>query len=297
MSIVYVSSLEAGKNCLGLVKGAIAIDYVVTIDPQTAARANVSGYVDFSDAGIPVRHVHQYSMKDPRDGQMIKALAPRLVIVNGWNRLIPRPILDLPQRACVGFHGSWKPLPFGRGRSPITWALLRGETEFFLHLFHLDEGIDSGDVIDTARFDITPHDTCASVHGKVAIVSAQLLMRNVARILDGTASRTPQTGEPTYLPKLTPAVGLIDWTVPMEGICNLVRATTRPYGGAYSNIDYRGTRVKMFIWEAVPFSYDIELGGRPGVIVHELQGKPLIKCRDGIMLVKDFTLASPSSSP
>jgi methionyl-tRNA formyltransferase len=296
VSIVYVSSIQAGKDCLRLIKDTVPIDCVVTIDPQMAASSNVRGYVDFSDMGIAVRHVHRYSMKDPQDVQMIKDLAPRLVIVNGWNRLIPQPILVLPGDGCVGFHGSWKPLPFGRGRSPITWAILRGETQFFLHLLHLDDGVDSGDVIDTVRFDIAPDDTCASVHGKVAIMSARLLMRNTAKILDGTAPRTPQTGEPTYLPKVTSATGLIDWRVPMREICNLVRAMTRPYGGAFSDIDYGGRRVRMVIWDAVPFSYDMEFGGRAGGIVHELDGKPLVKCRDGILLVKDFTLAPPSSS-
>ena len=222
-------------------------------------------------------------------------MAPRLVIVNGWNRLIPPAVLALPPLGCVGFHGSWRPLPFGRGRSPITWAILRGETQFFLHLFHLDEGIDSGDLIDTARFDITPHDTCASVHGKVAIMSARLLLRNVAGVLDGTAARAPQAGEPTYLPKVTAADGRVDWTAPMQTICNLVRAMTRPYEGASTDIDYRGKRTRMTIWDAVPFAHDINFDGAAGAIVHELRGQPLIQCRDGILLVRDFTLDTAPS--
>lgn len=296
VSVIYVSSLEAGKDCLKLIRDAIAIDCVVTIDRELAVSAKVNGYVDFSDLGIPVRHVHRYSMTDPRDVQMISELAPRLVIVNGWNRLIPPPVLALPKHGCVGFHGSWRPLPFGRGRSPITWAILRGETQFFLHLFHLDEGIDAGDVIDTVRFDITPYDTCASVHAKMAIMSARLLMRTVARILDGTAGRTPQAGEPTYLPKVTPADRRIDWAAPMQTICNLVRAMTRPYDGAFSDLEYEGRSTRMIIWDALPFSHDIDFEGGVGVIVHDLGGKPLIKCRDGIILVKDFSLVSPPSS-
>jgi len=99
---------------------------------------------------------------------------------------------------------------------------------------------------------------------------------------------------PTYLPKRTPEGGLIDWTMRMDQICNLVRAVTRPYGGAFSPVDYRGRGVTMHIWDAVPFSYDIAFEGGVGTVVHELHGKPLIKCRDGIMLVKDFTLTPGS---
>jgi methionyl-tRNA formyltransferase len=290
-SIVYISSLQSGKECLRLVKDKIRIDHVVTIDPRMAERAAVSGYADFADTGIHVCHVGQYSMKSPGDFELIRSLAPRLIIVNGWNRLIPRAILDLPRVGCVGIHGSWKRLPFGRGRSPITWALVKGEQRFFVHLFYLDEGVDSGDVIDTVQFDITPYDTCATVHAKVGIVSARLLITNVSKILDGTAQRTAQAGEPTYLPKRTSEGGLIDWTMRMEEICNLVRAVTRPYGGAFTDIEYQGRRVTMYIWDAVPFSYEIEFDGTVGAIVHGLDGKLLIRCRDGTMLVKDFTVA------
>jgi methionyl-tRNA formyltransferase len=294
MSLVYISSLQAGKDSLNQIKHRIAIDHVVTIDRGQAARAHVSGYAEFSDVGIDVRYLEHYSMRGARDGQLMRDLAPHLVIVNGWNRLIPPAILDLPRFGCVGFHGSWKPLPFGRGRSPISWAILNGATQFFLHLFHLDAGVDSGDIIDTVRFDITPHDTCATVHAKAGIVSAGLLLKNIPKILDGTASRIPQTGPPTYLPKRTPESGLIDWTMELNDVCMLVRAVTRPYAGAFSEMDYQGERVRMVIWDAVPFAYDLELEGQIGAIVFELDGKPLIKCHGGLLLVKDFTCSPPS---
>jgi methionyl-tRNA formyltransferase len=293
MSVIYISSLQTGKDCLALIRETVTIDYVVTIDRATAERARVSGYADFGDTGIPIRHLRRYSMRDPEDVSLVGALAPDLIIVNGWNRLVPRAVLDLPRRGCVGLHGSASPLPAGRGRSPITWALVSGAARFFLHLLYLDEGVDSGDVIDTIRFDITPSDTCATVHAKVGIVSARLLVKNVPRLLDGTAPRTPQRGEPTYLPKRTPEAGRIDWTMRLDEICNLVRAVTRPYGGAFTAIDYRGRRVTMRIWDAVPFSREIDFDGAVGTVVHDLGGQPLIKCRDGVMLVKEFALMAP----
>jgi len=294
MSVIYISALQTGKECLRLIQHDIKIDHVVTIDRQIAERARVSGYVDFGDVNIPVPNLNRYSMKTPDDVDAISALAPHLIIVNGWNRLIPEAILELPRYGCVGFHGSWKPLPFGRGRSPITWAILNDADRFFLHLLYLDAGVDSGDIIDTVQFDIGPSDTSSDVLGKVGITSAHLLIRNVPKLLDGTASRTPQTGTPTYLPKRNPEGGLIDWTMSLREICRLVRAVSRPYPGAFTDIEYRGTRVRMRIWDAVPFSHEVELDGKAGSVVHDLDGKPLIKCRDGLLLVKDFTLAPPS---
>lgn len=294
MSVVYLSSLQTGKECLRLIQPHVTIDYIVTIDRHLAARARVSGYVDFGDVSLPVHYLDHYSMTSPSDVHTIAALAPHLIIVNGWNRLIPSAVLNLPRCGCVGFHGSWKPLPFGRGRSPITWAILNDAERFFLHLLYLDDGADSGDIIDTAVCDIAGSDTSSTVLGKVGVMSARLLLRNVAKILDGTASRTPQTGEPTYLPKRTPEGGRIDWTMSLREICRLVRAVSRPYPGAFTEIDYRGTRVTMRIWDAVLFSRDLEFDGEVGTVVHEVNGHPLLKCRDGILLVKDFLLAPRS---
>jgi methionyl-tRNA formyltransferase len=264
--------------------------HVVTINPLQAERARVSGYANFTDMGIPTRHLGQYSMKDPGDLELLRALQPELIIVNGWNRLVPRPILDLPRRGVVGLHGSAKPPPDGRCRSPITWALVTGAFQFFFHLFYLDEGVDSGDVIDTVRFDLTPVDTCGTVFAKLAIVGAQRLERNVPRILDGTAVRTPQAGEATYLRKWTPEGGRIDWAMGLEAILNLVRGVTRPYSGAFAEIECGGWRITMRIWEAAPFSRDIQFDGAVGTVVHHWQGRPLIKCDDGIMLVNEFTI-------
>jgi methionyl-tRNA formyltransferase len=122
-------------------------------------------------------------------------------------------------------------------------------------------------------------------------------MRNLAAIVDGTALRTPQIGGPTYLPKVPQSIGLIDWTASMQQVRNLVRATTRPYRGAWCDIRYRGNSVRMVIWDAMPYSND----GMPyshdaapqlptGAIAGEFEGLPLIRCGDGVMLIKEFTV-------
>ena len=291
MSVIYLSSLQSGKECLRRIQPHLTIDHIVTIDRRLAERARVSGFADFSDLSLPVHYLEHYSMTGPGDVHTIAALAPHLIIVNGWNRLVPRAVLELPRRGCVGFHGSWKPLPFGRGRSPITWAILNDAEQFFLHLLHLDEGADSGDIIDTAVCPLDGSDTASTLLGKVGVMSAGLLLKNVAGILDGTAPRTPQTGVPTYLPKRTPEGGRIDWTLSLDEICRLVRAVSRPYPGAFTEIDYHGSRVTMRIWDAARYSRDLELDGEIGAVVHEVEGHPLLKCRDGILLVKDFLVA------
>ncbi len=290
MSIVYISASEGGKECLRRIKDKVKVNYLVTINQDVATRASVSGYVSFRDTDIPTYYVNEYSMKNDKDIEMIRSLNPYLIIVNGWNRLVPKFILSLPKFGCLGFHGSWKKLPFGRGRSPINWAIINGERQFILHLFYLDEGVDSGNVIDTTTCDITPYDTCATVHGKVAMMAARLLIKNIPAILKGETKGTPQTGEPTYLPKRSPENGLIDWNKSTEEIYNFVRALTKPYPGAFTFLNFKGRKVKMHIWEAVPFDYRIDFEGEVGTIVDELLGKPIIQCKDGTLYVKDYTI-------
>jgi methionyl-tRNA formyltransferase len=294
MSVVYVSSLQTGRECLERIRRHLTIDHIVTIDRSTAERARVSGYAEFNDLSIPVLYLERYAMNGPRDLARIAGLAPRLIIVNGWNRLIPPAVLALPPAGCVGFHGSGQPLPLGRGRSPITWAILNDAERFFLHLLYLDEGIDSGDIIDTAVCDVTCDEYSFTLLSKVAGMTADLLLRNMPRLLDGTAPRTPQTGVPTYLPRRTAEGGRIDWAMSRREICRLVRAVSRPFPGAFAVLEYRGAPVTMRIWEAAAGADTSGPAGPVGTVLREADGHPVIQCRDGTLVVRDFELAAAS---
>jgi methionyl-tRNA formyltransferase len=115
---------------------------------------------------------------------------PDLIIVCGWRRLIEPGVLEMPPLGVVGFHSA--KLPEYPGRAPVPWTIVRGDAEAWTTLFYLDEGIDSGDIIDAASVPVGPDATVESVYAALALADVNLLSRHLPGLLDGTAPRTPQ---------------------------------------------------------------------------------------------------------
>ena len=120
----------------------------------------------------------------------VRALAPDLLVCVGWTRLLSPAMLSIPTRGAVGFHASL--LPRNRGRAPVNWAILRGETFTGNTMMMLAPGVDTGDIVDQREISIEPDDTCATVYVKVAEAGAQMLTRHLPALVNGTAPRRPQ---------------------------------------------------------------------------------------------------------
>jgi methionyl-tRNA formyltransferase len=213
-----------------------------------------------------------------------------LLIVVGWNRLIPKKILKLFPLGAIGIHGSSELLPKGRGRSPINWSIIEGKKKFMTQLFFLDEGADAGNIIDFFEFNITEMDDCKTVYYKNAMTAVILLERHLFSILNNKVKSQPQIGKPTFYPKRTPADGIIDWSKDCFVIYNLVRAVTHPYPGAFGHIG----KNKVMIWRAHPFDFKIDDSNKaPGEVVEVFPDKNfLVKTGNGLLLVTEYEFNS-----
>ena len=108
--------------------------------------------------GIPVHEADSYFLTDEKTQKLMRENEFDIGISMGWQRLIPASVLDCFQYGIYGFHGNSGYLPFGRGRSPLNWSVILGDTRFNLNLFRYDEKADSPNVFATEMFSITPHD-------------------------------------------------------------------------------------------------------------------------------------------
>src|SRR5687768_12252056 len=179
--------LQRGENIVGLF--TIPREFRISYSPD-APVTNVL-FRDFRELGdrfrIPVVEV---------DGKMasyadaVRELEPDLIVVIGWYYMIPRAIRELASRGCVGIHGSL--LPLYRGGAPLVWAMINGEKEAGVTLFHFSDGVDDGDVIAQRRFPIVRNDTIREVLDKATRASVQIVEEYVPRLAAGTAPRTPQ---------------------------------------------------------------------------------------------------------
>jgi len=209
----------------------------------------------------------------------IQELKPDILFSFYYRHLVQSPILDIPPEGCLNLHGSL--LPKYRGRVPINWVLVNGEKETGVTLHYMTPRPDDGDMVCQKAIPISPDDTAKTLHEKAAATTTRMLDEILPQIVDGTAPRVPQDhAAATYFGGRSPRDGEIDWTWPATRVCDLVRAVTLPYPGAFSHVGDR----KCLFW-AVSEVPDAGKGARPGTI---LSIDPLwVACGKGAVCV-DF---------
>jgi methionyl-tRNA formyltransferase len=172
----------------------------------------------------------------------LSAIAPDCCPVTAYGALVPQRILDIPARGWVNLHFSV--LPAWRGAAPVQHAILRGDDITGASTFQLVKELDAGPVFGTLTEPIRPADTSGDLLERLAVAGAELLVRTLDGIEDGTitAVEQPTTGI-SLAPKLTPADARIDWKLPAHLIDRQVRACT-PDPGAWT--DFEATRLKLW---------------------------------------------------
>jgi methionyl-tRNA formyltransferase len=276
---------------VGLQRYGIKVDHCITISPEKGNEQKVAGYSNLQKflvkEGISFTIAPHYSLKSESCEQLIKDLNIDLLLVMGWQRLIPDWLLNSLEFGAFGMHGSNKPLPHGRGRSPMNWSLIQNKDLFFTHLFKYLPGVDDGPVVGCQKFDINVHDDCHTLHFKNTISMIKLCAKYIPKILNETASLTsqPKEGE-CYFPKRSAEDGIIHWNESTTNIYNLVRAVTAPFPGAYT---YHGD-AEISIMRVIPFDTRINYDEyRPGEIVEVFyNGYFVVKTGDSTILVTKY---------
>jgi len=183
-----------------------------------------------------------------RDGEalgILRELAPELIVVAAYGKILPQEILDLPQYGCINVHSSL--LPKYRGAAPIQYAIKDGEAESGVTIMLLDEGMDTGKMLKKAAIPLDAKETTGTLFDKLSILGAQTLL-DVLTDLDGYESRAVAQDESqaTYTAKITKEEARIDWSQDAAVLERLIR-TLDPHPGAYT-ICHDGKRLK--IWAA-----------------------------------------------
>jgi UDP-4-amino-4-deoxy-L-arabinose formyltransferase/UDP-glucuronic acid dehydrogenase (UDP-4-keto-hexauronic acid decarboxylating) len=163
----------------------------------------------------------------------IRSLEPDVLFSFYYRKMVKKPILDIPKAGCLNLHGSL--LPAYRGRCPVNWVLVNGETETGVTLHYMTPRPDDGDIVAQAKVAIEESDTALTLHQKSAEAAATMLDEILPKLADGSAPREPQDdSKASYYGGRGPSDGEIDWTKSADAVRNLVRAVTRPYPGAFS---------------------------------------------------------------
>lgn len=175
--------------------------------------------------------------------ERIKTMNPDIIFSFYYRHMVKSAILDIPPGGCLNLHGSL--LPTYRGRCPVNWVLLNGETETGVTLHHMTLQPDAGDIVAQRRVIIAQDDTVKSLYPKLTSAATQMLDDVLPAIKNATAPRRAQDHtKASYYGGRRPEDGQINWLLPADEVRNLVRAVTQPYPGAFS---FLGDR-KCLIW-------------------------------------------------
>jgi len=185
----------------------------------------------------------------PENIELLRGIAPDFLFSFYYRSMINIEILDIPKKGALNLHGSL--LPKYRGRVPVNWAVIRGETETGATLHYMVEKPDAGDIVAQERVSIDFADTALDVFHKVTEAAVLIIRRAWPRLLTGTALRVAMDlSVGCYFGGRKPSDGLIDWGKSSTEIYNLIRGVTHPYPGAFTFLDGK----KVLIWRAMPKS-------------------------------------------
>lgn len=220
-----------------------------------------------------------YQPEKLRDGtalELVKSLAPELIVVAAYGRILPVEILEAPPYGCINVHSSL--LPKYRGAAPIQWAVLDGEKETGVTIMHMAEALDAGDIIAQVATAIDPDETVETLHDRLAALGAELLVKTVGEIQAGTAVRFPQEeSRVTLAPMLSRRLSPMDWTRTARQLHNQVRGLI-PWPAAVTELN--GVRCKVLRTTVLPENTQ----RKPGTVLAADKRGLKIACGGGTVL-------------
>jgi len=226
--------------------------------------------------GIPV--FQPAKMRDGTALAMLRQLAPQLVVVVAYGRILPPDLLAVPPLGCVNIHGSL--LPRYRGAAPIQWTVLNGEPTAGVTSMFMDEGLDTGDIILQKATPVGENETSGQLFDRLCLLGAGCLSETLALFGpdgSGAVPRTPQDAAlATPAPILTKEMGRMDFSQPAARLHDLVRGMS-PWPGAWTTLDGRLLKVH----EARPLRPG-EHCGAPGTLLED-GGAFTVACGSGAL--------------
>ena len=225
---------------------------------------------------------------------ILKNLNPDFICVVAYGKILPKEILEIPKYGCINVHASL--LPKYRGAAPIQWSILNGDEKTGVTTMYMDIGMDTGDMILKEEVKIGESETTGELWNRLSIIGANLLVKTLKEIENGTAKRIPQGNDFTVAPMLSKDMSKIEWkNKTAKEIKNLVRGLN-PIMGAYSM--FNGKKIKFWKVDALDENdievknilgdIDLESEKAGNVLLADSKRGLFIKTINGILSVQEI---------
>ena len=254
----FVTCVELGLSCIREIYAiGGSLDCLVTLHDDIAPRKAGRVYLDDFAAANGVALVKLRNVNDPDALAYLASRDLDWLFVIGWSQIARPQLLATPARGVLGAHPTL--LPVGRGRAAVPWAILKRLPETGVTLFQLDSGVDTGPILAQETIPMSPRETATELYRKVADAHRALMRRLWPALMSDTLAPRPQDDSlATVWPGRTPEDGRLSPAMTVMEAEVLVRATTRPYPGAF--LDLPAGRLRIWSGEVA----DDRHAPRPG---------------------------------
>lgn len=262
MKIVFMGTPDFSVVALeNLIKAGHEIAAVVTQPDKPKGRGGKMQYTPVKEVALK-ENLKVYQPLKVRETEFVDVLRdinPDVIVVIAFGQILPKSILNLPKLGCINVHASL--LPKYRGAAPIQWSIIDGEEKTGVTTMYMDEGLDTGDIIDTAVVTIEKKETGGSLFDKLAVAGGELIVETLKKLENGTAVRIKQDdSKSNYAGMINKQLGIIDFNKPAVVIERLIRGLN-PWPSAFTTMN--GKTLK--IWDAEAVNENI--AEQPGKII------------------------------
>ena len=219
------------------------------------------------------------TLKNEDEQARLRELAPEVIIVVAYGKLLPKAVLDIPPHGCINVHGSL--LPRWRGAAPIQWAVIAGDEKAGVTTMQMAEGLDTGDMLLTYETAVGETETAGELFDRLAQAGAELLTQTLVK-LDEITPRPQDDAQSCYAHMLDKQMAVIDWSKSAHEIDCLIRGLN-PWPIALTTLS--GERLKVFAAEKAAGN------GEPGTVLEADPKKGLtVACGEGALGLTEIQL-------
>ncbi len=292
MNVVYMGTPDFAVNTLeAIVNAGHKVMMVVTQPDKAKGRGKKVLYTPVKEKALEYGLTVSQPVKVSEESfvAQLREMNPDVIVVVAFGQILPESILNIPKYGCINVHASL--LPAYRGAAPIQWAVIDGLSESGVTTMYMEKGLDTGDIIMQSRFALAEDETGGSLFDKLAIEGADLLLKTLVQLENGTATRTKQDdSKSSYAKMLSKDMGKLDFSQSATVLERLIRGLN-PWPSAYTRLDDKSLKV----YEANVLSDDEvatfgSLEQAPGTIIAVDKKSFTVRCKEGALRIMNLQL-------
>ena len=273
MNIGFITSVKLGLSCITAIYDAgYKLSLVITLPDDV--NINKSGRV-FLDDFCQKKKIPLFKKPDINHAEIIRLIIKKKIewlFIIGWSQIAKKDLLEAPLKGCIGIHPTL--LPIGRGRSPIPWAILKELKKTGITLFKIDNSVDGGPIIMQKTIKMKINENASNLYEKVRKGHISIIKSFLPRLASGKFKlKTQNEKEATYWTGRKPKDGIINLHDSVFAAEKIIRATTKPYPGAF----YIKNNKKIIVWKA-------------HILKKVSKKKNFLKFKDGYLMIDDFEI-------